>query len=177
MKVLALDRDGVINFDSDNYILNQKSWRPIPGSLEAIKKAKSHGFTIAVVSNQSALGRKMLDTNSFHQINRKFFAQLKQCGGQIDLYLVCPHTPEQNCNCRKPRSGLFETIADLLKIDTTKLIFIGDRITDVYAAENVGAKSILVETGKVLDSAAKGYNRFENLTKAVDYVIQNYESF
>ena len=119
----------------------------------------------------------MLDANSFHQINRKFFAQLKQCGGQIDLYLVCPHTPEQNCNCRKPRSGLFETIAGLLKIDITKLIFIGDRITDVYAAENVGAKSILVETGKVLDSAAKGYNRFENLTKAVDYVIQNYESF
>jgi D-glycero-D-manno-heptose 1,7-bisphosphate phosphatase len=177
MKVLALDRDGVINFDSDNYILNQKNWHPIPGSLEAIKKAKSHGFVIAVVSNQSALGRKMLDTNSFHQINKKFFVKLKQCGGQIDLYLVCPHTPEQNCNCRKPRSGLFETIADLLGIDITKLIFIGDKMTDVYAAENIGAKSILVETGKVLDNAAKNYTRFRNLTRAIDYVIKNYENF
>ena len=177
MKVLALDRDGVINFDSDNYILNKKNWHPIPGSLEAIKKAKSHGFMIAVVSNQSALGRKMLDTNSFHQINRKFLNKLKQCGGHIDLYLVCPHTPEQNCNCRKPRSGLFETIADLLKIDITKLIFIGDRMTDVYAAENIGARSILVETGKGLDSATENYNRFKNLTGAIDYVLQNYESF
>ncbi len=176
MKVLALDRDGVINFDSDNYILNHKNWHPIPGSLEAIKKAKNHGFIIVVISNQSALGRKMLDTNSFHQINKKFITKLKQCGGHIDLYLVCPHTPEQNCNCRKPRSGLFDTLANLLKIDLTELIFIGDSKTDVLAAEKIGAKSFLVETGKVIDKEIEDHIRFKNLASAIDHTIQNYES-
>ena len=177
MKVLALDRDGVINFDSDDYILNRKNWHPIPGSLEAIKKAKSHGFIVVVVSNQSALGRKMLDTNSFHQINRKFISSLKQHGGSIDLYLVCPHTPKQNCNCRKPKSGLFDSLANLLKIDLTKLVFIGDRMSDVLAAENIGAKSLLVETGKILDKETKNHTRFRNLANAVDYTIKNYENF
>jgi len=177
MKVLALDRDGVINFDSDDYILNQKKWHPIPGSLEAIKKAKNHGFIVVVVSNQSALGRKMLDTNSFHQINRKFISSLKQHGGSIDLYLVCPHSPKQNCNCRKPKSGLFDSLANLLKIDLTKLVFIGDRMSDVLAAEKIGAKPLLVETGKILDKETKNHTRFRNLANAVDYTIKNYENF
>ena len=177
MKVLALDRDGVINFDSDNYILTHENWHPIPGSLEAIKKANRHGFTIVVVSNQSALGRNMLDTNAFHQINRKFVTKLKEFGGYIDLYLVCPHTPEQNCNCRKPKTGLFDTLANLLKIDLTKIIFIGDKISDVLAAENIGAKSFLVETGKVLDKNNEKFIRFKNLASAIDHTIQNYENY
>ena len=119
----------------------------------------------------------MLDTNSFHEINKKFISNLKQHGGYIDLYLVCPHTPEQNCNCRKPKSGLFDSLANLLKIDLTKLIFIGDRMSDVLAAENVGAKSLLVETGKILDKETENHPRFKDLASAVDYTIQNYESF
>ena len=175
MKVLALDRDGVINFDSDSYILNKKNWRPIPGSLEAIKKAKSHGFTIAVVSNQSALGRKMLDANSFHQINRKFFAQLKQHGGQIDLYLVCPHTPEQNCNCRKPAPGMLLQASKDFNIIFSNAIMIGDKKSDMEAALSVGIPDrYLIDEN--MQPNKDGYKhstrRFKSLLDSVNYILQ-----
>lgn len=176
MKVIALDRDGVINFDSEHYILHQNDWHPIPGSLEAIKKAKEHGFIIAIISNQSALSRKMIDPTSFHAINQKFLSNLKDLGGHIDLFLVCPHTPEQNCNCRKPKSGLFYILKDLLNCDLERTVFIGDRLSDVQAAKNVGAKSILVETGKPIKEAAISILRFKNLEKAINCIIKNYEN-
>ena len=176
MKVVALDRDGVINFDSEDYILDSKDWRPIPGSLEAIKKAKQHGFFIAVVSNQSALSRKLIDPTSFHRINQKFLSNLKDLGGDIDLFLVCPHTPEQNCSCRKPKSGLFYILKDLLNCDLKKLVFIGDRLSDAQAAQNVGAKSILVETGKAIEDTTINVLRFKNLKAAIDFTIKNYEN-
>ena len=177
MKVLALDRDGVVNFDSENYILNHRQWRPIPGSLEAIVKAKKFGFTVAIISNQSALGRKMIDVDSFHKVNKKFLTELNKLDCFVDLFLVCPHTPEQDCNCRKPKSGLFFILRDLLEINLTDLIFIGDRLTDAEAAQKIGAKPILVETGKPIEESKMNILKFKNLKTAVDFIIENDDNF
>jgi len=148
-KAVLLDRDGVINFDSPDYILTPDQWRPIPGSLEAIAKLTSAGIPVVIISNQSALGRGMLDQETFQVIHAKMMLAIEEAGGEIAHTAYCPHAPEDECNCRKPRSGLIdETLARLKMTNQVEnVVLIGDSVRDVQAAMAAGVTPILVQTG------------------------------
>jgi len=148
-KAVLLDRDGVINFDSPDYILTPDQWQPIPGSLEAIAKLTSANIPVAIVSNQSALGRGMLDQETFQVIHAKMMLAIEEAGGEIAHTAYCPHAPEDACNCRKPLPGLIEETLEQLGLTAhaEKAVFIGDSVRDVQAALAAGVTPMLVQTG------------------------------
>jgi D-glycero-D-manno-heptose 1,7-bisphosphate phosphatase len=148
MKLAILDRDGVINFDSEHYIKSPAEWRPIPGSIEAIARLNQNGYRIAVATNQSGIGRGLFDMATFNAINDKMMELVFRQGGRIDALFFCPHTVAAQCSCRKPRTGMFEEIAARFHTDLKGVPAIGDSLKDLQAAEAVGAQPILVLTGK-----------------------------
>ena len=147
-RLIILDRDGVINHDSDQYIRSPEEWRPIPGSLEAIARLNHAGFRVVVATNQSGLGRGLYDTATMIAINDKMHRALAHVGGRIDAVFFCPHTAESDCECRKPKAGMLVEIGRRFGVDLTGVPCIGDSLRDLQAAESVGAQPILVLTGK-----------------------------
>lgn len=147
-RLIILDRDGVINHESDQYIRSPEEWRPIPGSLEAIARLNHAGFRVVVATNQSGLGRGLYDTATMIAINDKMHKALAQVGGRIDAVFFCPHTAESDCECRKPKAGMLSEIGRRFGVDLTGVPCIGDSLRDLQAAEAVGAQPILVLTGK-----------------------------
>ena len=148
MKLAILDRDGVINHDSDQYIKSPAEWRPIAGSIEAIARLNQHGFRIAVATNQSGIGRGLFDMATLNAINDKMMELVFRQGGRIDALFFCPHTAVEDCGCRKPRTGMLEEIAARFHTELKGVPSIGDSLKDLQAAESVGAQPILVLTGK-----------------------------
>lgn len=156
MKLIILDRDGVINEDSDNYIKSPEEWRDIPGSLSAIAKLNQHGYKVVIISNQSGIGRKLFTIDTLNLIHMKMHNLLAQYDGKIYAVFFCPHAPEDNCNCRKPKPGLFLSISERLKTPLDGVYCVGDKMTDVEAAIGVGCTPILVRTGKGQSQIDKG---------------------
>jgi D-glycero-D-manno-heptose 1,7-bisphosphate phosphatase len=148
VKLAILDRDGVINFDSDQYIKAPAEWRPIPGSIEAIARLNQHGYRIAVATNQSGIGRGLFDMATLNAINDKMMEMVFRQGGRIDAVFFCPHTAVEECGCRKPKTGMLEEIAARFHTELKGVPSIGDSLKDLQAAESVGAQPILVLTGK-----------------------------
>ena len=148
MKLAILDRDGVINHDSDQYIKSPAEWRPIPGSIEAIARLNQSGYRIAVATNQSGIGRGLFDLGTLNAINDKMMEMVFRQGGRIDALFFCPHTAAESCNCRKPRTGMFEEIAARFHTELKGVPIVGDSLKDLQSAESVGAQPILVLTGK-----------------------------
>jgi D-glycero-D-manno-heptose 1,7-bisphosphate phosphatase len=148
MKLAILDRDGVINFDSDQYIKSPAEWRPIPGSIEAIARLNQSGYRVAVATNQSGIGRGLFDMATLNAINDKMMEMVFRHGGRIDALFFCPHTAAEACACRKPRTGMLEEIAARFHADLKGVPCVGDSLKDVQAADVVGAQPILVLTGK-----------------------------
>ena len=148
MKLAILDRDGVINYDSDFYIKSPAEWQPIPGSIDAIARLNQNGFRVAVATNQSGIGRGLFDMATLNAINDKMMEMVFRHGGRIDALFFCPHTALEECNCRKPRTGMFEEIGARFHTDLKGLPVVGDSLKDLQAAEAVGAQPILVLTGK-----------------------------
>ena len=148
MKLAILDRDGVINYDSDLCIKSPAEWRPIPGSIDAIARLNQNGFRVAVATNQSGIGRGLFDMATLNAINDKMMEMVFRHGGRIDALFFCPHTALEDCNCRKPRTGMLEEIAARFHVDLKGVPFVGDSLKDTQAAEAVGAQPILVLTGK-----------------------------
>ena len=148
MKLVILDRDGVINFDSDQYIKSPSEWRPIPGSIEAIARLSQSGYRIAVATNQSGIGRGLFDMATLNAINDKMMEMVFRQGGRIDALFFCPHTAAEECNCRKPRTGMLDEIAARFHTELKGVPCIGDSLKDLQVAEAVGAQPILVLTGK-----------------------------
>ena len=147
--LVILDRDGVINFDSDDYVKTPEEWRAIPGSLDAIGRLKRAGYRVAVATNQSGLARGLFDEYALARIHQKLQSQLLDTTGtQIDLIAWCPHAPDEGCACRKPAPGLLRQIARELDAELQGAWFIGDSLKDLQAAEAVGAQPALVRTGK-----------------------------
>lgn len=155
-KLVILDRDGVINEDSDDFIKHPDEWRPLPGSLEAIALLNHHGFRIAVATNQSGLARGLFDIESLNAIHQKMRAELVRLGAVIDAIFFCPHGPRDACRCRKPNPGLFEAIGERYHIQLQGVPAIGDTLRDLEAARAVGARPILVKTGKGLRTIEAG---------------------
>lgn len=148
MKLIILDRDGVINFDSDEYIKSPEEWLPISGSLEAIAHLTRAGYTVVVATNQSGVGRGLFDLQTIRRIHEKMQQEVAQAGGNIAAIFFCPHTPDDHCDCRKPKPGLFKQVAQQFHCDLRGVYAVGDTLRDVEAACAVGALPILVRTGK-----------------------------
>ena len=147
-KWLILDRDGVINYDSDDFIKSPAEWCPLPGSLEAIAALNAHAYRIVVISNQSGLARGLFDHNTLEAIHHKFQTLLKQKDGQIERIYFCPHGPDDQCACRKPLPGLFDQFAKEFNVNLDSIYAVGDSVRDLEAAHDSGARCVLVRTGK-----------------------------
>lgn len=156
MKLIILDRDGVINFDSDQFIKSPEEWKPIPGSLEAIARLNQAGYRVAVATNQSGIGRGLFDMRTLNAIHDKMHKSLALVGGRVDAIFFCPHTNESNCECRKPKSGMIEEIATRFGVSLKGVPAVGDSLRDLEAAGRLGAQPYLVLTGKGAKTQAKG---------------------
>ena len=148
MKLIILDRDGVINFDSAEYIKSPAEWKPIPGSLEAIARLNHDGYHVVVATNQSGIGRGLFDMATLNAINDKMMEMVFRQGGRIDALFFCPHTAVEECGCRKPKTGMLEEIAARFHTDLKGCFLVGDSLKDLQAAAAVGAQPLLVLTGK-----------------------------
>lgn len=176
MPFIILDRDGVINYDSDEYIKSPAEWRPIPGSLEAIAQLNRYGFRVLVATNQSGIARGYYDLAVLDQIHEKLMQELAAVGGFVEEIFFCPHHPEEKCHCRKPNPGLLEQIKGKYAINLHKTFFIGDSIGDIQAAQKAGCNPILVLTGNGQATLEKypelvHVPKFADLASAVDYVV------
>jgi D-glycero-D-manno-heptose 1,7-bisphosphate phosphatase len=148
VKLIILDRDGVINYDSDQFIKSPDEWRPIPGSLEAIARLNHAGFRVVVATNQSGLGRGLFDMATLIAINDKMHKALAQVGGRIDAVFYCPHAADSACDCRKPKPGMFTEIGHRFGVELTGVPCVGDSVRDLQAAAAIEAQPILVLSGK-----------------------------
>lgn len=148
MRLLILDRDGVINKDSDQYIKSPEEWRPLPGSLEAIALLTQAGYRIVVATNQSGIGRGLFDMATLNAIHNKMHKAVNQAGGRIEAVFFCPDTDASKSPCRKPNPGMFHAIAERFNTPLTNVPAVGDALRDLQAAAAVGARPLLVLTGK-----------------------------
>ena len=156
MKLIILDRDGVINHDSDQFIKSPEEWKPIPGSLEAIARLNQAGYRVVVATNQSGIGRGLFDMPTLNAIHDKMHKSLAQVGGRIDAIFFCPHTNEAECGCRKPKSGMMLEISARYGIGLLGVPAVGDSLRDLEAAARLGASPYLVLTGKGVRTQEKG---------------------
>ncbi len=174
-RYVLLDRDGVINHDSEDFIKSPEEWRPIEGSLEAIALLNGQGYKVAVITNQSGLARGLFDEAILSGIHDKMRRMLAEKGGEIDAIYYCPHAPESKCYCRKPKSGLLEQFGLEKNVDLTTCYFIGDSLRDIQATLAVGAIPLLVKTGKgqktLTENPDLNIPIFENLYEAAKFII------
>jgi D-glycero-D-manno-heptose 1,7-bisphosphate phosphatase len=171
---VLLDRDGVINHDSDAFIKSPDEWLPIAGSLEAIALFNQQGYQVIVVTNQSGVARGLFDEATLEQIHAKMHRLVSEHGGQISAIYYCPHGADSACDCRKPKAGLLKAFAADFDADLSTIAVIGDSLRDLQAAELVGAMPILVKTGKgqqtLLNNPHLTFLVFENLYDAAKYI-------
>ncbi|TXI91123.1 MAG: D-glycero-beta-D-manno-heptose 1,7-bisphosphate 7-phosphatase [Neisseriales bacterium] len=178
MKLIFLDRDGVINHDSEAYIKNVDEFELLPGSIEAIANLSQAGFNVIVCTNQSGVGRGLFSMEESNEIHIKLHQLVDQAGGSISAIIFCPHVPEDNCNCRKPKPGMILDICERFNVDNiSNIMMIGDSIRDLEAISNAGGIPLLVKTGNGKKTLMKeklplGTLVFENLLEASEYIIE-----
>lgn len=178
LQLVILDRDGVINQDAANHVRSEAQWHALTGSLEAITRLNQAGFKVAVATNQSGIKRKLFSAEELNRIHAKLYRQLADLGGHIEALAICPHGPKDNCGCRKPRSGLLELLANKLRVAQPNAVFIGDKLTDVQAAQSCGMRRIFVRSGlrgnaDEAAAVAAGADAFDDLAQAADWIIAN----
>lgn len=156
MKLVILDRDGVINHDSAQFIKSPDEWKPIAGSLEAIALLNQRGYRVALATNQSGIGRGLFDMATLNAIHDKMHKALAQYGGRIEALFYCPHAADANCNCRKPKSGMIEEISKRFGMGLKGVPSVGDSLRDLQASAAFGTQTILVRTGKGEKTLAAG---------------------
>ncbi|MDR1529299.1 MAG: D-glycero-beta-D-manno-heptose 1,7-bisphosphate 7-phosphatase [Burkholderiales bacterium] len=156
LKLIVLDRDGVINFDNEEYVKSPEEWVPLPGSLEAIAQLNSGGYHVVIATNQSGIGRGLFDAQILIAIHAKMHQMLGRVGGRIDAVFFCPHTERSACDCRKPKPGMLREIAQRFRIELDDVPCIGDSLRDLQAASAVNALPILVRTGKGEETLKNG---------------------
>ena len=156
MKLIILDRDGVINQDSDAFIKSPDEWKAIPGSLQAIAKLNQAGYLVVVATNQSGIGRKLFDMATLNAIHQKMHSAAQQVGAEIDAVFFCPHVSEDNCDCRKPKPGMLQEIASHYDVSLKGIHCVGDSLRDLQAGFVCGCLPHLVLTGKGKKTFEKG---------------------
>ncbi|MDE2091514.1 MAG: D-glycero-beta-D-manno-heptose 1,7-bisphosphate 7-phosphatase [Gammaproteobacteria bacterium] len=177
MRIVVLDRDGVINYESDAYVKSPDEWIPIPGSLEAIARLSRGGFAVVVATNQAGVGRGLFDLTALSLIHKKMEASVKVAGGLLAGIFFCPHHPDENCDCRKPKPGLMQQIAARFQTDMKGIPAIGDSQRDIRAAQAVAARPILVRTGRGEETlqqlpSSSRIEVFANLAAAADRLLK-----
>ena len=177
MPTIVLDRDGVINYDSDAYIKDADEWFAIEGSLEAIKRLNDAGYDVCVATNQSGLGRGLFSVLTLAAIHQKMISELEAIGGRIQLIAFCPHHPNAGCSCRKPKPGLLQAINEQFPLDPDTTWMVGDTRKDTECARRMGIRGALVKTGKgqrELDSGVVSRETtpvFSDLGEFVDWLL------
>jgi len=169
-RLVMVDRDGVINRDSDQYIKSVAEWQPLPGSLEALRDLTLAGFRIAVITNQSGIGRGLFSDRTLADIHAAMRAAVEMAGGKIDGIFYCPHLPDVGCACRKPAPGLLLDAAKEFGIAPADAVFIGDKQSDIDAAIAVGAHPILVGD-RVATGSLPDIERYPDLAAAARVLI------
>lgn len=177
-KLIILDRDGVINHDSTEYIKNEAEWFPLPGSIEAISLLSRAGFTVCIATNQSGLARGLFDEYALARMHALLCSLVEEAGGKVDGIFYCPHAPGDNCGCRKPKTGLLDQIEENFEQSVAGSWFIGDTENDIDAARAKDCRPILVLTGKgsltqaTIDPAKlDGVPVFDDLFAAAMFVL------
>jgi D-glycero-D-manno-heptose 1,7-bisphosphate phosphatase len=175
IKLIALDRDGIINEDSPAYVKSLTEFHLIPESLQAIAKLKQYGYKVVVASNQSGIGRGLFSLETLNLIHRHMLDEIKKSGGNIDEIFICPHKPEDNCECRKPKPGLLLEAANRFKIEPTEILMIGDSMRDILAAKNCGANAMFIKTNSLKDKDLKAAQKdgipiYSSLAEAVAHI-------
>lgn len=178
-KLIILDRDGVINHDSDNYIKSADEWLPIDGSIDAIARLSQAGYRIFIASNQSGLARGLFQQADLDAMHEKLLSLVAGAGGKIAGIFYCPHHPDDNCRCRKPKTGLIDDIESALKTSVADCFFIGDSIKDLRAGRAKHCRTILVKTGKGHASLRQLQEQpmdkvlvFDNLAAAASFIVK-----
>lgn len=177
MRLVILDRDGVINRESDAFIKTPEEWIPIPGSLEAIARLHKNGYTVVVASNQSGVGRGLFSLDTLAAIHNCMRRAVDAAGGKIDSIFFCPHAPGDGCDCRKPKPGLLRQVAERYGVDLKGVPMIGDSGRDLAAARAVGGRPILVKTGnglKALDEEHGEVEAYDDLAGAVGQLLKEH---
>ena len=176
--LVILDRDGVINHDSDDYIKSVDEWVPIPGSIDAIANLSKAGYKIVVATNQSGLARGYFDEITLANIHSFMCSLVEQAGGNIDAVFYCPHGPDDGCSCRKPSPGMLNQIESEFNLSVEGAFFIGDTEKDIDVALTKKCRPILVRTGKGastekhLSTQKQSQTRIVNdLASAVDFIL------
>lgn len=178
LKLIILDRDGVINEDSDFYIKSCDEWCAINGSIEAIVKLQQHGYKVAIATNQSGLARNYFTAQELNLIHNKMIAAIKDAGGEFSsqYIFICPHKQEDDCVCRKPKPGLLIQAAKYFNVDPHEILFVGDTERDILAAKALGARAALVTTGKGQKTLEQGgmdnIPIYKNLRAVVNALIE-----
>ena len=175
-KLVILDRDGVINFDSAQFIKSPAEWKPIPGSLEAIARLNQAGYRVVVATNQSGVGRGLFDMDTLNSIHEKMHKALFSVGARVDAIFYCPHAADSDCLCRKPKPGMFRRISSTLNIDLKGVPAVGDSLRDLQAGAALGCQPMLVLTGKGEKTQAEGNlpegtRIFADLASCVDALL------
>ena len=177
LKLLILDRDGVINYDSDAYIKSVAEWVPLPGSIEAIAQLSKAGWTVAIATNQSGIARGYYDIATLEAMHARLRALVAEQGGEVGLVVYCPHGPDEGCDCRKPKPGMLKIIAEHYKVPLAGIWFVGDSLGDLEAAKAVDSQPVLVKTGKGEKTQAKnlpvGTLIFDDLAAVAAELINN----
>ena len=166
-QLIICDRDGVINHDTPDYIKSVDEWLPISGSCQAIAKLYKHGYKIAIATNQSGIGRGLYDEHTYRKIEQKMIDAIQQEGGACDYIAFCPHTPEDNCQCRKPKTGMLQDIFQRSGIASDQCLFVGDSLRDIQAAQAAGCTPVLVLTGNGQKTKEKIHTNGEGATIAM----------
>lgn len=177
MKMIILDRDGVINHDSPEFIKSPAEWVPIPGSLEAIARLNQAGYRVVVASNQSGIARELFDMTILNAIHQKMHASAQQVGATIDAIFFCPHAAIDSCDCRKPKAGMFDEIAKRFKVSLKGVPTVGDSLRDLQAGFVSGCVPYLVLTGKgertnEVGGLPPGTQVFANLSDMVNSLLK-----
>jgi D-glycero-D-manno-heptose 1,7-bisphosphate phosphatase len=180
LKLVIVDRDGTINQDRDDFVKSPQEWEPLPGALEAIARLNHAGWHVVVASNQSGLGRGLFDMAHLNAMHDKMHKLLAAVGGRIDAIFFCPHVPEDDCACRKPRAGLFEQIGARFGVSLKGVPAVGDTLRDLQAGASAGCQPHLVLTGKsaglsseqALQGLPQGSRVHADLAAFADHLIE-----
>lgn len=179
-QLIILDRDGVINQDSDAYIKSPQEWHPIAGSLQAIARLNQAGYLVAIATNQSGIAKGFFTEMELTLIHHKMEQALAEEGGHIDKIVYCPHNPEDNCYCRKPKPGLLLEIARYFNIDLEHALLVGDSKRDIQAAQAVHCQAVWVKTGKKMPLSKEipsGVKIFDDLAAVVENLLSGSSQF
>ncbi|QMT32190.1 D-glycero-beta-D-manno-heptose 1,7-bisphosphate 7-phosphatase [Alysiella filiformis] len=171
MKLIILDRDGVINHDRDDFVKSPDEWQAIEGSMDAIAFLTQAGYTLAVATNQSGIGRQFFTVQTLNEMHSKMHKLVQQAGGEISGIWFCPHLAEHKCDCRKPQSGMIVDILERFQANAENTWLVGDSLRDLQAIANVGGKPVLVRTGKGEKTLAKERDKLPENTLIFDSLL------